>query len=188
MALISERINAWVEDRITAWKERLRGWAISVISLGVEAFVDIMGKKVAQQLKPAIDKIEATGAVTPEIQPILDELRAPSGEAALAFGHQLSGALVSGAIGSLIDWLLRPFITALSKVPGFYLPRSDILLTCYYRGLFGTPGTDEARNRLKQEMSGWGISAQGVDILLHSSKPLFPSEVVGPLALRDPEK
>jgi hypothetical protein len=181
MALISDRINTWVEDRITAWKERLRGWAISVISLGVEAFFNILGKSIAKKLKPAIDKIEANVEIPPELKPIFEELKNPTGESAASIGHSFTGSLVSGAIGTLTDWLLRPLITGLSNAPHFHLPKPEILIALRQHNVI-------TLDNYHSSMRGHGIPPEHSDLLLYLASPRFPSEVVGPLWLRDKEK
>lgn len=181
MALISERINTWVEDRIKAWKERLRGWAISVISLGVEAFFNVLGKSMSKILKPAIDKIEANVEIPPELKPIFEELKNPTGESAASIGHQFTGSLVSGAIGTLTDWLLRGLVDKMSHVAGFHLPKPEVLIALRQHNIITLDSYHDA-------MRGHGIGPDNSDLLLYLASPRFPSEVVGPLWLRDKEK
>ena len=40
---ISQRIHDTIEDWQAEWKDRLKGWSISVLSIGMEAFFDILG-------------------------------------------------------------------------------------------------------------------------------------------------
>ena len=108
MGLLSERINTWVEDRITAWKARLRGWAVEVISLGIEAFFNVLGKAGAEVMKPVIERMERTGKVPPEAKPLLDKLKTPSGEWQGAVGMMAGSAFMGGAIGAMMDALFMP--------------------------------------------------------------------------------
>jgi F0F1-type ATP synthase membrane subunit c/vacuolar-type H+-ATPase subunit K len=100
---ISARIEATIESWTDLWKERLRGWAISVVSLGLEALLKTIEKAAAPVLKPIIKEMEETGEVPEGLKPILEELKEPVGAfpAMLAMGAGFG--VVGGAIGMMGD-------------------------------------------------------------------------------------
>ena len=102
MGLLGERISGFVEDRIQAWRERLRGWTVAVIGLGLEAFMHAVGKAGARILAPFIDSMEATGEVPEEIKQIFEELKHPTtqwqGMLAMGAGMGVMGTAI-GMIG-----------------------------------------------------------------------------------------
>lgn len=181
---ISDRIEATVERWSQAWKERLRGWLVGVISLGIETFEDVISLKMAPKLKPFIDKLESGGEVPPEIKPLIDEIKKPTGEIAGFLARALGGGIVSGAMGSLTDWILRNLVRQLARLPGdppFHLPKPEILLRLYWE--YGY-----TKEWLYDMMGYHGLRQDQVDQLLNISTLRFPSEVTGPLWLRDEKK
>ena len=96
---ISDRIEGSIEKWRKKWGEALKAFLVNVLSFGIEVFFNILGKAFAPKLKPLIDSLEATGKVPPELQPILDEMKAPSGEVASIFATSAGYALVGGAVG-----------------------------------------------------------------------------------------
>lgn len=102
---ISNRIHDTVEQWQAEWKDRLKGWLVGCLSIGVEAFFDILGKAAAPKLKPLIDSLEATGQIPPELKPLIDELKDPKGEVAALFANSIGGSMIGGAIGRMGDAL-----------------------------------------------------------------------------------
>jgi len=111
---ISDRIEGSIEKWRKKWGEALKAFLVNVLSFGIEVFFNILGKAFAPKLKPLIDSLEATGKVPPELQPILDEMKAPSGEVASIFATSAGYALVGGAVGKLLDAILLPLAYAVS--------------------------------------------------------------------------
>ncbi|GAH50694.1 unnamed protein product, partial [marine sediment metagenome] len=94
---------------------RLRKFFVGIVSWGLELLLDIVGKAAAPKLKPFIDLLEATGKVPPELQPILEEIKNPSGEVSALFAQSAGSALVGGAIGKVIDGILLPLAYAVNS-------------------------------------------------------------------------
>ena len=137
MGKISDRIEGSVENWTVKWGERLKSFSSSVIRWGFEIFFDVVGKAAAPKFKPFIDKIEATAEIPPELKPIFDELKSPTGQVAALFAQSAGGALVGGAVGKLLDWLLRPLVMGLSTAPGFMILDPPQLLALWRRGFIG---------------------------------------------------
>ncbi len=173
-----ERFKAWIEGLSESWKVRLKGWMVSWLSLGIEALLDVLGKRMAPVLKPTIDKIEANTTIPPELKPIFDEIKEPKGEIAAFFARQAGGSIVSGAIGSIIDWVLRPLLAGLSYNPTFHLAKPELLISEYYRHLI-------SKDTLYELMRYHGIDPAHVDQILVTTQARFPSEIVAPLWLRN---
>ena len=115
MGLLSERINTWVEDRITAWKERLRGWAVAVIELGLEAFLRAVEKAAAPHLKPFIERMEATGEVPDELKPIFKTLKEPVGAWPAMMALSLGSGMMGSAVGTLGDVMFGSMARVMMK-------------------------------------------------------------------------
>ncbi len=115
MGVLGDRISAFTEDRITAWKERLRGWAVSVVELGLEALLKAIEKAAAPHLKPLIERMEATGEIPDELKPMFKELKEPTGAwpALLAMGAGMG--VMGGAIGILGDVMFGSMARSMMK-------------------------------------------------------------------------
>ena len=177
----ANRFQGWLESLGEAWKVRLRGWVSAVIALGMEAYADHLGAKLAAQLKPLLDKMEAEGLVPPEARPLFEELRSPTGETAYGLANTLSASMLGSTLGMMMDYLLRPIREQASKLPGFWLPE-PALLTAIMR-----------REKLPMEwwykgMAQNGIGKEWADPYLNASFLRFPSEKIGEIWLRDPKK
>lgn len=105
---ISQRITGTIEDWRKLWGEALKSFLVTVLSFGLEVFMNVIGKAFAPKLKPLMDTIEATGKVPPELQPLLSEIKSPKGEVAAMLSTGAGYALVGGAVGKLLDAILLP--------------------------------------------------------------------------------
>jgi len=112
---ISSRIHDTIEDWQAEWKVRLYGWLTDVIKWGIELFFNVLGKAAAPKLTPFIEQLEATGKVPPELQPILDEMKTPTGQVAAMFAQSAGGSLIGGAFGKIVDAVLLPVAYELNK-------------------------------------------------------------------------
>lgn len=112
---ISAKIETSIEHWIGLWRERLRGWAVSVVSLGLEALLKTIEKAAAPHLKPIIKRMEETGEVPEELKPIFKELQEPTGAwpAMLAIGAGMG--MMGGAIGTITDAMFLPMGRAMMK-------------------------------------------------------------------------
>ena len=119
------------EDR--SWADRLKDWFAGWLAWGLEIILDVVGTKAGPLFKPYIQKIEDTGAVPPELAKLLDEIKGPTGEVGALLANSAGNAIVGGAIGKLIDWLLRPLMVGLSYVPSFVIPSPGQLITLLLR-------------------------------------------------------
>jgi len=113
---ISERITGTIENWRKLWADTLKSWLEAILSFGLELFFDVIGKAAAPKLKPLIDSLEATGKIPPELKPILDEIKSPTGQIGAIFSQSASSALIGGAIGKIIDAILLPLAYATNSV------------------------------------------------------------------------
>ncbi len=116
-----ERFKKWIKETGEFFAEQLRGWISGVLSWGLELVMDVVAKSAAPKLKPLIDRIEKESEIPAELKPLLDELKEPTGEFGALLANSAGGALVGGAIGKILDFLLRPITLGFSYVPGFVL-------------------------------------------------------------------
>lgn len=178
---ISGRIEATFEAWSQKWKKRLKGWLSEVLGFGIEVFADIYAKSAVNSLKPMLDKLEGMGVITPEIKPLFDQLRSPSGEFAAGLVTQAGNSIFGSFFGRVLDLATRPLMTALSTIPGAFLLEVNSIIVLKLRGRI-SPAEFELLMRLH------GIGMHEANILLELSMVKFPSDVVGPAWLRDPDK
>jgi hypothetical protein len=178
---ISDRIEATLLRWSDQWKDRLKGWLMSAIGLGIEAFMDVLAKSMVPKLKPLLDTLEKTGEVPPELQPMIDEMRHPTGESAGMFGLSASQPLVGGAIGRIADAALAPLAFAVARATRNAILNPDQVIEAEMRGLI-----DPAWAQLTMESHAF--EDQDIKTLRDLFKVILPSEVVGPVYLRDKAK
>lgn len=182
MTTPADRFKGWIDGLSAEWKERLRGWMVSWLSLGLEAILDILGRAMAPLLRPTIDKIESTGAIPPELKPILDEIKQPTGEVAALAGIGFLNRVVGSIKGNVFEYLTRAITRAFSYSANFYLPDPQLLLDYYLRGFL------PSKDALYSLMRDHGIPPEETDKLLLGKKTIFPSDIVGEAWLRDKAK
>ncbi len=195
MATPGERFKNWVEGVFTtkpppppdkpteptqSFSDRIGLWVGRFIGKGIEGFMDILGKSASAKLQPLIAQMEATGKIPAEIQPLIDELKTPTGEFGAVLASIAGNSALRGPLDRIISASLNPlgyFIahTFVNEIPG-----GDVLIELYKRDVI----TEEDFYLL---MSYHGLSKVVADQMLILAKPLFPSEVVGPLWLRNKE-
>lgn len=109
---ISARIEQTIESWTELWKERMRGFLISVVDLGVQALLKAIGKSTSRILRPVIEEMEATGKVPEALKPLFEEMKAPTGEAGAAIGMLMGGSVAGGATTSI----LAPWFALINQV------------------------------------------------------------------------
>lgn len=178
---ISSRIEGTIETWATRWSARLGDWAGTIIGHGIEKALDIVGKSWAPKLKPMLDRLNATGKIPPELKPLIDEMLNPTGEVASLLGK--AGADV--AVGSALNRLMAPLLEDLSRGINIAMPRvqvgPDLLLQWWLRH-------PERSDTVRLRLAGFGFDFPEQDIMKEMLQPIFPSDVVGPAALRNPSK
>lgn len=112
---ISAKIETSIEHWTTLWKERMRGFLISIMQLGLEAFMHVVGKAGAKILKPWIETMEATGEVPEELKPIFKELKEPTTQWQGMVAMMAGGSVMGGAIGTLGDVMFGSMARAMMK-------------------------------------------------------------------------
>uniref|UniRef100_A0A6M3JYI5 Uncharacterized protein n=1 Tax=viral metagenome TaxID=1070528 RepID=A0A6M3JYI5_9ZZZZ len=130
----ADRFKDWIDGLAESWKDRLRGWMASWLGFGIEVFFDVLGKAAAPKLKPFIDTLEKTGRVPPELQPILDELKTPKGEAAAMFANSVGGGLIGGALGRLGDALFGNIASEMNRMNPTVPPGLSQAIDLWRRG------------------------------------------------------
>lgn len=153
---ISERIEATIRHWADIWSAPLRGWMGSWLAWGLELILDVIAKKAAPSLRPIIDKLEAETDIPPELKPLLDDMKEPSGEWSAFLAQSAGGALIGGALNRVIDYILRPVTLGLSKAPLFDIPEPTFLMALWLRRKV----TDE---QLKSLCNWLGVSDEHVE-------------------------
>ncbi|GAI07711.1 unnamed protein product [marine sediment metagenome] len=91
----------------------------------------------------AIDKLEKETTIPPELKPFFDEIREPKGAVAAMLANSAGGALVGGALGRIIDYILRPMTYGLSFAPGFFIHDAPVLMSLWRRGFIDEKYLDD---------------------------------------------
>ena len=134
MGEISKRVEGTIENWRKDYGGPLKNFAADFIGLGMEVGLNILGKSASDKLKPLIERIEKETKIPPELKPIFEELKNPTGEAAAIFGQQVGGSLLGSAIGKIVDYILRPLTLGLSYAPGYHINPPDMLIHLWLRG------------------------------------------------------
>lgn len=177
----ADRLAGWIDTWAKAWKERMRGWGVSLLSMGMEAFMDILGKSYSKKLAPLLDLLEKVPEMPPEIKPLLAEIRHPTGEVAGMLAHAVAGGAVSGALGRIFDVVfLRLSYTMNAASPNVIMLAAQ-QIEAYKRGGL-------SRDELTYYMKNLGFADKWIELWLLLYEVRLPSELVGPAWLRDPGK
>lgn len=180
MAKIGERITNTVEQAAVSWGDRLRNWLANMGAWWFELFADIIGKAFAPKLTPLIEKIERAGQVPEELKPILDEIKNPTGEVGAFLAQSLGGAMVGGAVGSILDALFLRFAYSANSTFHPRIANEQQLLAFWNRGFYKD-------DKLKEELRKLGADDSTVAILMELSKVRLNPETVARLWMRDKE-
>jgi len=135
MGILGDRITEAVEGWIEAWRERLRGWTISVIDLGMEALLKAIGKSTARLLTPIIEEMEATNVIPEGLKPLFAEMKAPKGEAGGAIGMLVGGSVTGGATSSMLAPWFALMNQAMSMKFPWQLFDPTVAFHLYFRGI-----------------------------------------------------
>lgn len=175
---ISGRIHDTIEGWQAEWKDRLKGWLATAFGFGLEIGMDIIGKAAAPKLKPLIDLIEATGKVPLELQPLLDEIKEPTGEVSAMLSQSAGGALVGGAVGKILDGVLLPIAYAVNTATKNVVLAPDQYITLWLRGFI----TDD---KLKEMLNWQGLDDTELANIKELSQIRLTPEAIARLWMRD---
>jgi len=148
-----ERFKSWIDAAASSWADRLKAWLCSILAWGLEVLLDVLGKAFAPKLKPAIEELEKAEDIPDWILPILKEIKEPTGEVGAILAQSAGGAIVGGAIGSVIDALFLRFSYSVNKMFHPRLPNEAQMISMWLRGLMSP-------ERLKE-----GLQSLGADDL-----------------------
>ncbi len=156
--LPGDRFINWLDKVGPRFANRLGTWTGNAIGAGIDAFAKILGKSAAPKLKPLIDLIEKTGKVPPELKPLLDEMKEPTGEVGAIFSQSAGSALIGGAIGKILDAILLPVAYAVNSVTRNVEISVAQMLSLWLRGTW-SPGD------LDKKLSWLGVPKDNVPLL-----------------------
>lgn len=155
--MISQRIHNTLEEWSIEWKDRLKDWLSNILSFGIEIFSEVVAKKAATKLDPFIRRLETTGKVPPELQPLLDELKNPSGEFAGILASSAGGTLVGGALGAVLNAVFLPMAYSINSVTQNVILDEPQILALYLRGFYNLEQVAEYlkwKGRSQEEIDG----------------------------------
>ena len=134
MTTPAERFSGWIDGFAKEVDVRLKTWMAGWLSWGIELFFVVLEKAATPMFKPIIDRLEAESTIPPELKPIFDELKGPESAIGAVLANSAGGALIGGALGRIIDYVLRPLTYGLSFSPGFYIHEAPVLVNLWRRG------------------------------------------------------
>jgi len=177
---ISERITGTIEDWRVRWNEVLKAFLVSVLSFGFEVFFDVLGKSFAPKLSPFIKTLEDTGKVPVELQPLLDEMKSPTGEVAAMLSQSAGGSLIGGAFGKIVDTVLLPIAYVLNaKTQNVILTEGQYIVLWLRKFITDT--------EFKDFMEALGHSSVEIDQIKELATVRLNPETIARLWLRDKE-
>jgi hypothetical protein len=181
MAPPADRFTSWIDSLGAKWSARLGSWASSFIGAGMEKFFDILGKSAAKKLEPFLSKLDAEGNIPAELKPLFAEMRNPTGE----FAAILSSSTAQSVIGGMVERMLAPLWLPLARLINQLDPQVKIGPDLVLQWMLRHPGDF---NQMAKRLNQWGFDDIEGAIMFELMHPIFPSDVVGPAALRDPSK
>ena len=177
---IANRIEGTIENWRVKWQAALKAWLIAILSFGLEVFMDIIGKAFAPKLQPLIEKIEESGEVPPELQPIFDEIKEPTGQVASMLAMSLGGSVMSGATGSFMQILTARLGYFFGRWLHPLLPSDKELIGAWLRGNI-TP------ENLDIYLKSLGYDDLAITVLKDLSHPRLDANTIMKLWLRNKE-
>lgn len=178
---ISDRIEGSIEKWAAKWSVRLGTWAGQFIGAGLDGFTRMMNKGMSKQLVGFISKLESTPDLPEELKPILQEMKAPTGEGALGFLGSAANRVASGAFGKIIDAMFLKFSYQINRMmPNVILGPEEIIAMNWRRGVI-----DEETIKL---LANHGLDPDWAKALIELKEMRFPSDIVNELWHRDKEK
>jgi len=181
MASPADRFGNWLGDMGNRFSEKTGSWAATFVAAGIEKFFDILGKKSSKQLAPLLAKLEETGEIPAELQPIIDELKNPTGEISAVLGSSAGAAAIGGLLDRLAGPLLLPLVRRINQTMPMVKIGPDVVLQY---GLRHPDFITEEAERMHQ----WGYDDMEIALMRSLLHPILPTDVVGPAWLRDPGK
>lgn len=163
-----------------SYGKRLKGFLVSVISFGIEVALDIVGEAAAPKLTPLINKLEANATIPPELAPILDEIKNPKGEIGAILAQSAGGAIVGGALGSVMDALFLRFSYDVNKALHPRILNEQQLVALWNRNFIKADALDPELRKL-------GLDDDAILGLKDLSKIRLDANTVIELARRNPE-
>jgi len=169
---ISQRITSTIEDWRKLWGEALRNFLSKVLAWGIELFFDVIAKSASPKLTPFIETLEKTGKVPPELKPLLDEIKTPSGEVAALFAQSAGSQLVGGALGAIINAIFLPLAYAINSLTRNVILDEGQLLALWLRDKL-------PEDKLREYLSWKGRAEDDIDGLIELTKyiPSAPEQV-----------
>ncbi len=184
-----QRFEAWINGLAVKWRDTVKGWASGVIGFGIEVVLDVIAKKGAEQLKPLIARLEATGALPPELQPLFDEVKNPTGELAGLTISGLAGRATGGAVSKILDALLISIAYQINyqitnpdlPVQIGLQPSEQDMIQLYINKHWDL-------DTLKEQLRIHGYRVDTTQLLTKLWQVRLPSDVVLPIWMRDKDK
>ncbi len=185
---IGDRIAQWLNDLGVRWRDTVKSWLVGVLSFGLETFMDVMSRSYAKKLGPLITKLQEVPGAPTEITALLNEIKEPTGEAAFALADKFAGGVNNAVLEQLLGPFLRPYAYAIND----YYQRQSVLDASIH-----LPPIQLIAMRLRGELTeeAWyifmrqsGFRKDWADALWKLSQVILPTEVFGPVWMRDKAK
>lgn len=100
MRYLADKLNDWVEDRITAWRERLRGWVASALLSGVERTFAFFEPEWIDDVRTTLEQMRDNPEIPLELKSVLDRMLTPGGKAPIPAIVWVIIALFGGMAGA----------------------------------------------------------------------------------------
>jgi len=177
----AERMASWFEQLGKLWATPLKAFFTGVLSTGMEAFFDVLGKSFAPKLTPLVKKLQENPELPAEIKPILDEIINPTGEVAAILGSSTAQGVVGGLLERFAQPILLPLVRFINKTDPQVKIGTDLILQWMLRH-------PDDFNDMAKKLNEWGFDDLEASKMWELIHPIFPTDVVGPALLRDPVK
>jgi len=173
-----ERFQQWINGLAVTWRDTVKAWASGVLSFGFEVFLDVVAKAGKKQLAPLIARLESTGAVPPELQPIIDEVKEPTGELAGLTAVGLTNRVAGSAVSKLLDALFMDIAYEVSKFTMRLRWSEQDIIQLWQKGFI-------SGDEMKERMRIHGFPPALTEELKKIWQVYLPTDLVYPAWLRD---
>jgi len=145
--MIADTVDAWTER----WKVRFHNFWVSLISIALEAFLNILHKAFKPLLAPFINDLKETDGIPDNLKPLFDEFTEQDGEVGAMLGMSMATGAGAGLTGAMLEPLFKQINQQMYRRIRSSIPAPPDLVMAYWRGAI-----DRDYLKGKLERSGYG--------------------------------
>lgn len=171
--MIADTVESWTER----WKERMRGFAISIIKLGFTGFLEAFHEAIKPMIKPFVKDLQDAGGIPDDLKAIFDDLVNGKQSPAAILGMSMAQGAGSGLTGAFLEPLFKYLNQVMYKKIRSSIPAEVQLILAAWRGLVNW-------EYVKDKLQRSGYEDEWIDILQDIIQGRLPEDRLRDLYLR----